>query len=185
MLITYLGWGSLVWDPRELPVRGRWFIDGPFIPIEFLRQSNDGRLTLVIAPESYPLIRSLWTLCSLDNLEDAKNALADREGIKRDNIKQCIGVWKLGDEEKGVISLISSWATQLCLDAVLWTNLPPKFNSENRIAEASEIIEYLENLPIEKRRNAERYVRNTPLQIDTPIRRLIETRLGWKPKAKY
>jgi hypothetical protein len=61
MKIACLGWGSLVWDPRELPVRGKWFEDGIFLPIEFARQPCDGRLTLVIVPDYEVRARGLWT----------------------------------------------------------------------------------------------------------------------------
>lgn len=37
------GWGSLVRDQRNLPVQGVWHHDGPALPIEFARESGDGR----------------------------------------------------------------------------------------------------------------------------------------------
>jgi hypothetical protein len=79
MLIACLGWGSLVWDPRELPVRRGWFADGPLLPIELARKSSGDRVTFVLLDKA-PLIRSLWALMSVFDLNSAKDALADRGG---------------------------------------------------------------------------------------------------------
>jgi hypothetical protein len=65
MLIACLGWGSLVWDPRELPVRGTWLTNGPFLPIEFARESSDGRITLVLVPDTIAVAQSLWASMSI------------------------------------------------------------------------------------------------------------------------
>lgn len=48
MAIAILGWGSLIWCPGNLRIRGPWRHDGPVLPIEFARISADGRLTLVV-----------------------------------------------------------------------------------------------------------------------------------------
>src|SRR2546427_12261714 len=99
MKIAYLGWGSLVWDPRSLHIRSGWFPDGPLLPIEFARESKDKRVTLVITPGS-ALVRSLWALSSLDSLDAAKADLALREDIKIENIRHSIGVWRRDDEKQ-------------------------------------------------------------------------------------
>ncbi len=50
MKIAILGWGSLLWQPKDLQFdKGiGWSENGPMLPVEFARISKDGRLTLVI-----------------------------------------------------------------------------------------------------------------------------------------
>jgi hypothetical protein len=70
------------------------------------------------------------------------------------------------------------------LDAVVWTALPPKFKGKDDVVPSVvDVVQHLSDLPAEKRRNAEAYVRRTPLQIDTAYRRQIEFKLGWTPIA--
>ena len=127
MKIACLGWGSLIWKPESLLIRREWFADGPFLPIEFARQSKDGRLTLVITNTAKP-IRTLWALMATDDLEIAKKALLNREGIPESKLNNFIVKIK-SDEitNDDIKSAIKDWAINLKLDAVIWTNLPPKF----------------------------------------------------------
>ena len=63
LMIGTVGWGSLIWDSRGLPTRGVWFDDGPLLPIEFARESSNGRITLVICDISYR-VRACWTFAA-------------------------------------------------------------------------------------------------------------------------
>lgn len=183
MLIACLGWGSLIWDPRELPVRGTWFTDGPFLPIEFARQSSDGRLTLVLVADRV-LVRSLWTAMSGSILEDARGALAKREGISKDRVTEDIGMWSGGETADPVVQRIAAWARAANIDAVVWTSLPPKFaNTPRQVPSEEEAVAYLGALPHEHRRHAEQYIRMAPRQIDTDYRRRFEREWGWTPTS--
>ena len=181
MNIAYLAWGSLVWDSRDLPVRRPWFHDGPLLAVEFCRQSQDDRITLVISPGK-PQVRVLWGLSSVLNVDDAVDCLRMREGIHAKNRDLHIGRWSVGESKGNIDQLIIDWASRMSLDAVVWTALPPKFRGNDWvIPSADEVVQHLVELPARKQRNAEEYIRKVPIQIDTDYRRHIEAKLGWTP----
>ena len=186
-MIACLGWGSLVWDPRALPVRSEWFADGPLLPIEFSRKSCDGRVTLVLLKKA-PIVRSLWALMSVSELKAAKKALADREGMPRCDKTKNIGYWSINginEKSNGVgVESIGGWASTIGIEAVIWTALSEKgFGDENEYRSdlADKVIDYLRSLSYVKGQNAERYIRKAPRQIDTEVRRRIEREFGWLP----
>lgn len=182
MKIGCLGWGSLVWEPRSLPVQRCWFYDGPFLPIEFARQSRGGRITLVLTPGT-ALIRSLWTLMRVTDLDMAKASLAEREEISEKYISKYVGYWSQAKKyDSASTGFIEKWASHIGIDAVVWTALPPKFaNESGRVPTIVDVVSFLRTLPQVKQRNAEEYIRKTPRQIDTEYRRQIEAELNWTP----
>lgn len=183
MNIACLGWGSLIWEPRGLPIRGRWFDDGPVIPVEFARESSGKRITIVIANVEYA-VRTLWALMSVSNLDEAKCKLAVREGISKEYIKSSIGFWEksTGSKHGESAEQIIIWAERLQLDAVIWTNLKCGFkDTRDTMPKYDQILKYFNGLQHEERKVAEEYVRRAPIQIDTQFRRGIEKDLGWTP----
>ncbi len=74
MKIACIGWGSLVWQPKDLIIQNEWHSDGPMLPVEFIRQSENGRLTLVITQNATP-VRTLWALMSTTEIEQARRSL--------------------------------------------------------------------------------------------------------------
>ena len=178
-MIACLGWGSLVWDARELPIQRQWFADGPLVKVEFLRQSMDNRITLVLHSSADP-VRSLWALMAVGTLDEAKKALAAREGIKDENITKHIGCWSRGDEDPACIPELGAWAAARGVEHAVWTALPPKFKGKNDVCPSrDEVVGHLSELTGPERDNAEKYIRRAPAQIDTAYRRYIEARLGW------
>lgn len=179
-IIACLGWGSLVWDPRGLPIQKNWFNDGPFIHVEFMRQSRDGRLTLVLTETERP-VRSLWAVMDSTGLEVARKILADREGIPERNVTNSIGSWSIGAASPDYVLGLPEWAQAHGIQHVIWTALPPKLGNESKQSSAEEILGYLRGLIGAPRRNAEKYVRLAPKQIDTEYRRRIEAEFHWTP----
>lgn len=184
MNIACLAWGSLVWDPRNLPIQRQWFDDGPFARIEFARQSDDGRITLVLDGKA-DSVRLLWARMTLSNIDEAMKALGDRERITAADWKSRIGKWCTGDEDPELIPSMSNWAQAHGIDVAIWTALPPRYKRQGEASFTMErpplewVVKHLQGLTGSRRETAERYFRRTPPQIDTEYRRHVEATLGW------
>ena len=178
--IVCLGWGSLIWCPKNLPIRRHWFDDGPLIPLEFARQSKDDRITLVIWTDARP-VQSLWTLMDSDSLDEAKKQLQRREETTN---PKYIGDWSRGGPSPTEIPELSEWALARNVDSVVWTKLRPKFNGDDTWQpNVEDVLRYLQALTGTARDAAEKYIRRAPRQIDTAYRRRIEAELHWLPRA--
>lgn len=188
MKIAILGWGSLIWLPKDLKFDTNigWKEDGPILPIEFARVSQDGRLTLVITPNGTE-VPTLYSLSSFDSLDLAVLNLKRREGTVKENI----GYYNKSKDEFSPIDFsfkekIKNWIQTTDFDAVIWTNLPENWEIRNedkvviKTIDPNNRIEYLQNLKGSESALAEEYIRNTPKQITTKYRNQIIKTLGWE-----
>jgi len=183
MRIAIIGWGSLIWDPRNLNTSSdKWYQDGPMLPIEFARISNDGRLTLVILPDCEKQ-QTLWALSALATIEDARENLRLREGrTKNQHIHSRIrgGAAKPDSISREVLTQIDGWLeAHLDIDAVVWTGLPS--NWEEKRGCSWSLIEaeaYLNSLDGDVCKRAREYIDRAPQEIRTEFRKLIEMSSG-------
>jgi hypothetical protein len=181
-MIACIGWGSLIWDKRDLDVDGEWRANEPLWPVEFARQSNDGRITLVLVQRFAP-VSTLWSVFNTRDLARARESLRQREGVPRTRAGDLIAHWHR-DERPAFEPdpTISRWATAKNLEAAVWTNLGPRFAEiDGRVPTENEVVAYLRALESKKRTAAEQYVRRAPRQIATAYRGAIERALGWTP----
>ena len=170
--IALLAWGSLVPHPGVLSTLiDRWQIDGPKLPIEFARKSNDGRLTLVIfdsyksIPERW--INTYWCFMYPTSIDNLIGFLAKREKCS----PNMIGLFypkndfTLDDE---VLKSINFWALEKEIEAVIWTNLPANFLNE------VEILDYISFIKGDVYEEAYKYIISVPPQTKTYLREKIE-----------
>lgn len=169
----------MYWDPRSLDIELPWRLDGPPLPVEFARVSQDGRLTLVLV-EGVPLQTTLWAVSRKATLEEAAKDLQAREGSGA----RGIGTWPRLEHRNRVTTydgMMEAWVAIKGLDGVAWTALGPT-DRDKRPGWMSETerLEYLRGLVAAGKAEAAReYIENAPAQIETPFRELVRRELGW------
>jgi hypothetical protein len=177
--IAILGWGSLI---RELGcledyVHLPWKPGGPLLPLEFSRKSETrkGALTLVIDQKNGVKLPTRFIESKRSDPCDAACDLRTREktvirsigliDVRQDLVKS---------ETPEIEETIREWAKQHSFQAVVWTALPSNcdnFSVENAVA-------YLKGLSGQAVREARRYIKNAPIEIETPLRRALNQD-GW------
>ncbi len=176
MRIAVLGWGSLIWNPGALSIEGVWQADGPILPIEFSRKSENGRLTLVIDAGKGKKLTSQFAVSHYTNIAQAIENLRSREGTSTQNI----GYVNLRDNtwrsRTTRYRTIRKWAKQHKFDAIIWTDLPPRFTE--KAFTVIRAIKYLKGLDPQSAGMAREYIQKAPPEIMTPLRlKLLED--GW------
>jgi hypothetical protein len=181
MKIAILGWGSLVWDKRDLATACEWQRGGPVLPIEFSRKSRDGRLTLVIDPANGEPVATRYVRSPFENLKDAVGNLREREGNPP---KDRIGFVNLithterawaRENQPDACDTITAWAQTNDWQAVIWTALTSNFAEEQREPfTLPAALHYLNSLTGQTRSRALEYIHRAPAEIMTPLRRALQ-----------
>ncbi|MGU0055737.1 hypothetical protein ACVXG7_06150 [Enterobacter hormaechei] len=110
------------------------------------------------------------------NVSVACRALREREAIPEDC---CDGIGSLLITGRDT-GILTTWAREKGIEAIIWTGLPPRSASqEGRVPAVDEAIAYLDGLSGETRSDARDYICRVPAQLDTPYRRAIKEVLGW------
>jgi hypothetical protein len=178
MNIAILGWGSLIWDPRDLPHYGPWKTGGPTLPIEFSRVSSDGRLTLVI-DSSGSQIPTRFALSPRVDISDAVEDIRRREDTIRKRVGFLIAATGANSRQEfaqqvDVNEIIGRWCVAQQIDACVWTALCSNFREELGVEfSPDQAVAYVEKLGKTARKKALKYIRNAPPEVDTPLRRKV------------
>ena len=172
--IACIGWGSLIPEPGNLPCLTGWEADGPELPVEFARESEDGRLTLVLVRGARPST-TLWCQLASDTMDGAVRALQQRERTPSD---RSIGRWPDVTGQYPFGSEVGQWAEKHKLDGVVWTALKPGFRANrDEPATLAGAVAHLRGLDGPALAKAARYIRQAPAQIRTEFRAALESEL--------
>ena len=181
-----LGWGSLIWDRRDLPKveSPGWCEGGPTLPLEFSRvsESRDGALTLVIDPTFGIELATQFARSSRSDLEGAISDLCTREGTA----PQRIGFVELAsgrtqcNVDPMVAGKVRDWAVARGFNAVIWTDLHSNFHDvTGRPFSIANAVRYLKELKGSGAEKAREYVYKAPAEVVTPLRRYLTQQAWW------
>lgn len=179
--IAVLGWGSLIWDSRDLNLESpEWRTGGPRLPIEFSRisRSRGGALTLVIDQADGAPCETLWAVHADHQVTMAVRDLAAREGTSTNQIGYVSGGETYSRNSSEIAGAIRDWMTDTGLCAVIWADLRPNFRDLSEVGfSAAAAATILAALPAASLANAKEYMTRAP--IDTRARGEIMRVLGW------
>lgn len=126
----------------------------------------------------------MWCLLDQPDMESARKALQQREGITGNGLAGIGSEPPQQDRTYAHADTVSTWLREKSLDCVVWTALSPNFGEQgNSAPDLTLVIEHLQGLPIEQQRAAEEYVRRAPSCVQTPMRAAIEAHFGWTPST--
>jgi hypothetical protein len=188
MRIAILSWGSLLGDSRGLEMAGTWLPGGPLLPIEFSRISQGERagcLTLVIDETNGVDVRVHYAESSNTNLNAAIKNLRLVEGGKQ---KVNVGYVNLKEDTERQFALqhqpiscgrIKVWAEAHEFEGVIWTALLANFETITLVPfTVDNAVAYLDGLPAPIKTDALNYIRNSPVEADTPLRKRLYNVIG-------
>ncbi len=193
MKIAVVGWGSFVWDPRELQAAEQFAPNGPLLPVEFCRVSRGRRLTLVIDERFGSVCTTYSAPSGLDTLEAAMKNLGAREDTRH---VEGVGFVDLASGRQSDVAMrrhpdavatIAAWAQANGYDAAIWAALASNFHEPDKGGEPFSVtaaIRYLEALGAEDEAgfaSAVAYIHNAPSEVETPVREEVARR--WPARA--
>jgi hypothetical protein len=183
MKISIFGWGSIVWNPRELSIIAGFEPIGPRLPIEFCHISRDGRLTLVIDDSLGVPCITYSARSTFDDLDGAIENLRLRENMPT---KKGVGFAVVDCSKQSTVAIerhlyatkiITAWAQANALDAVVWTALASNFMEKTNEPFSVEVaVRYLETKTGKVLEDALTYIRNAPSEVQTPLREAVNAR---------
>ena len=180
MLIAILGWGSLIWKPQSLPYNRPWKEGGPSLPLEFSRITQERPLTVVLDPCDGVLCPTRFAFSPRTHLSAAIADLKQREGANEEHIgyvdvQHNHSSIQAYPHQIDVEDPIQQWCHQHQIAAAVWTAIPPNFSQCLGMEfSADAAVQYLKSLSLSQQQSTLEYIRNTPAEIDTPLRRRVE-----------
>lgn len=185
MRIAVLGWGSLIWDKRDLMLAGPFEPVGPTLPLEFSRVSRDRRLTLVIDEERGTACPTYVAPSTFSDLDEAIDNQRRREGMPG---PAGVGFVDSRDRRRSetasqrhprAVVAIESWARRADYRAVIWTALASNFHEPDAAGMPFSVeaaLAYLAALDGPRLESALRYIRKAPPEIRSPLREAVDRR---------
>jgi len=183
MRIAILGWGSLIWKLGGLPIASEWKTGAPVLSLEFSRVSDNRKLTIVLDPKAGTFCPTRFAFSDRSNLAEAIEDLCKREQTVQEHIgfvdlQRNLSSSQSYPDQVNVDAIVRQWCHDHQIEAAIWTALKPNFLQKVGVPFSVEAaIAYLEQLPPSIRTGAIDYFRQTPAEIDTPLRQRV-TRLS-------